>query len=135
MLDWTQQSDGWYANGFRIELRAPRHWVLMDVDSVQNAAQLRVVTDLEPLASETTLSQCKREAAILAAARDRSRLRRRHARVLLLTLAATILLFGQSPTVNTGVAIGSSLVMLRSLGIILGTWAWKIGVRHEVFYQ
>lgn len=134
MLSWTQQADGWYADGFRIELRAPFQWVLVDLEIDEDSAQ--VSTDLEPLAAERTLSQCKREASILATARRRSVLRRRHARTLLILVAASVLLLGPSQATNVLVILVASVIAVRSLGVIVGTYAWNtLGSAHEVFYQ
>jgi len=136
MLTWTQESDGWYTDGFRIELRAPRHWVLVDLDSDLESGSSSVTTDLEPLAEETTLTHCKREAAILVAARQRSATRWKHARILLLTLAATILLLGQSVVMNAAIISVSFVVAFRSLGALLGTLNLsQFGRVHEIFYQ
>lgn len=133
MLSWTQRDDGWYADGFRIELRAPFHWVLVDLDADEPA---RVSTDLEPLAVEKTLSECKREAEILVSARHRSALRRKHLRILLLVVAGSVLLLGQTPTTNVLVVLLAGFIVARSLGVIVGSFTPNIlGAPHEVFYS
>ena len=74
MLSWTKGPDGWYSNGFRIELAEPFRWLLVEVD--HQKAQVRI--EQQPLAVARSLTECKREAELLAAARQRAELRRKH---------------------------------------------------------
>ncbi len=136
MLTWTQEIDSWHASGFRIELQAPNRWALVDLDADQSVGSNLVVTDDKPLAVEATLSQCKRKAALVVTARRTSVLRRRHARVLLLTLATMILLLGASAGMNFLVVLAACVVAARSLGILLGTFGWTYaGLANADFYQ
>ena len=139
MLSWTQQNDGWYANGFRIVRDAPCRWILTEPDPIVPAEGpiSFVAPTLEPLATARTLSEAKREAEIREAARRRASLRRRHSSVLLLTIAIAVLALGDSAVLNTGIILAASYVVLRSIGVILGTLLWRIagGAKDLAFYQ
>ena len=139
MLSWTQQSDGWYANGFRIVRDAPSRWLLTEPppEPASDGLINFVAPAVEPLATARTLSEAKREAEICDAARNRARLRRRHSAILLLTVATTILSLGESQLVNATIILAASYFVLRSTGMILGTLLWRIAgnAADVAFYQ
>lgn len=132
MLTWTQRADGWYSNGFRIELAAPFRWLLLDSEHTPAV----VGPEVTPLAVARTLTECKREAELLTAARQRAEVRRRHIVTLLMVLAAAPMLFVGSA--NTKIVVGAIVAFLavRSVSVILGTLLPQaFGEQHEVFYQ
>lgn len=96
-----------------------------------------VSTPAEPLARARTLSEAKREAELLRLAKHRAALRRRHAVILLLTLAIGILLWGGSPLQNFALLLVMAYFTLRSVGVIMGTilWRWANSARDANFYQ
>ena len=132
MLAWTQRSDGWHSNGFRIELAEPYRWVLVDAGERPVAAgQLR-----EPLAITRSLTECKREAELLAAKRRRHDVQHRQIRTLLIALSSTPFLLGSSSDVNATIVLVALVVAARSLLILLGTLMPRsLREYHEVFYQ
>jgi hypothetical protein len=132
VLAWTQQTDGWHADGFLIELSAPRRWLLLDSDRLVQSVSI----EERPLAVARTLTECKREAELLAAARRRADLRRKHTALLLLMLAALPILVGSSFPQNALVVVTFATLATRSLGVVVGTilWRWTRG-GGEVFYQ
>lgn len=132
MLTWTQQPDGWHANGFRIELAAPRRWLLLDDErEVQ-----QVGPEERPLAVARTLTECKREAELLAAAQRRADLRKRHLAYLILCPCAAILLIGSAPLLNILIVATLATLATRSLGVITGTILWRSAAsRDDLFYQ
>lgn len=133
MLSWTQRSDGWYSNGFRIELAGPFRWLLLEGEPDTSSVSLGP----RPLAVARSLTECKREAELVVSARARAEVQRRHFAILLLTVAATILLVG-SVSSNTAVVVGivgiclATRSVLTLLGTLLPTF---LGQQHEVFYQ
>ena len=139
MLNWTQQNDAWYADGFRIVRDAPYQWVLTEPEPDSEPERLInfLAPALQPLATARTLSEAKREAELRDAARRRAQLRRRHAMILLLTVAATVLALGESAVLNTGLILAATYVALRSTGFILGTLFWRSAgsAREVAFYQ
>lgn len=133
VLTWTQQTDGWYANGLRIELAAPFRWILVETKPEETAV---VSSQVPPLAVARTLTECKREAELVIAARRRSELRRQHLGILGLLFGVGILLMGASPIQNIGVILALATLATRSLGVIAGTIFWRSSrAGHEVFYQ
>ncbi|MDX2342612.1 MAG: hypothetical protein QNL12_02240 [Acidimicrobiia bacterium] len=140
MLSWTQQADGWHADGYHIELAAPFHWVLTK-DTVQPASRhesIQYVTNLpEPLAMARTLTEAKREAELDDMACYRAQVRRRHIAILLTILAVAVLSIGGSPLQSITMVLLVAYFTTRSLGVIAGTLLWKLGgnSRETVFYQ
>lgn len=141
LLSWTQQSDGWHANGYRIVLEAPRRWILTE-EAPESMAALDsaigyVSTPTEPLAQARTLTEAKREAELFDLAKHRAALRSRHTVILLVTLAIGILLWGGPPMQNLALLLVVAYFVLRSLGVIMGTilWRWAISARDAHFYQ
>ena len=59
MLQWTRSGDEWLGNGFRIEMKSARQWILYDVGDVDESA---LVSTSEALASLPTLSAAKYKA-------------------------------------------------------------------------
>lgn len=59
MLTWSRSGDNWLGNGFRIERRSSRQWVLFDVRAEDEAT---LVTTSDPIASLPTLSAAKYKA-------------------------------------------------------------------------
>lgn len=59
MLTWTRSGDTWLGNGFRIEMKAARQWVLYDVGDKDESS---LVSTTEALASLPTLSAAKYKA-------------------------------------------------------------------------
>jgi len=137
MLSWTQQNDGWHANGYHIKLLAPFRWVLTEDQAPVDDTISYVSPVTEPLATTRTLTAAKREAELLIAAQYRAAMRRRHAAILPLLVGASLLLIGNSQVQNLGVLLVGTYFAIRSLGVIFGTWLWRIaGIAHEdVFYQ
>jgi hypothetical protein len=132
LLTWTEQAGAWQADGFRIELAAPLRWLLLDNDREIRSVGLEEA----PLAVARTLSECKREAELLAAARQRSDLRRKHMVLLLLMLASLPMLLGPSFTQNALLVLIVATVAARSLGVITGTILWRWSHPDlDVFYQ
>ena len=130
MLSWTKGPDGWYSNGFRIELAEPFRWLLVEVD--HQKAQVRI--EQQPLAVARSLTECKREAELLAAARQRAELRRKHSVTFVTILALFVLLIGS--TTDPLVLFSVVFLALRSLFVLLGTLLPAgFGEQHEVFYQ
>ena len=132
MLSWTQESDGWHSNGFRIELAEPHRWLLLDkkeqIPSVRQAEQ--------PLAVTRSLTECKREAELVMGKRRRFEVQRRQIMILLLVLAVTTLVVGTPSDANGVIVVLAVVVATRSLTVLLGTFApTALGERHEVFYQ
>ena len=132
MLSWTERASGWHSNGFRIELAEPHRWVL--VDSEEEPAVVGQPT--RPLAVTRTLTECKREAELLAAKRRRRDVQRHQVMILILALAVTPLLLGSSSNINGLGVLVAVCVSTRSVTILLGTVAPQaLGEQHEVFYQ
>lgn len=132
MLSWTERADGWYSNGFRIELVEPHRWVL--VDSAASPAIVGQPTT--PLAVARSLTECKREAELVAAKRRRKDVQRRQMVLLILAIAVTPFLLGSSSNGNAIVVLCGLVVATRSVTVLLGTLAPRaLGEQHEVFYQ
>ena len=140
MLSWTLQNDGWHANGYQIKLEAPYRWVLTEDQAaapVDTGTISYVSTVPPPLAMTRTLTEAKREAELRTAARYRAAMRRRHSAILLLLVGTALLFVGNSELQSLGVLLLVTYFVLRSLGVIVGTWLWRLaGVTHEtIFYQ
>ena len=133
MLTWTERDDGWYSNGFRIELRAPFQWALVDVNA--EVPQVAVSTQAEPLAVARTLSLCKREAEQLAAAAELSVLRRRHTQRLLIAALMMPLVYGTLTVVNFVIFLTALFVVARSATAILDTFLADRPYDSAAFYQ
>ena len=132
MLEWTQHPDGWHSNGFRIELAEPYRWVLVDAGERPVAVGQRE----EPLAVTRSLTECKREAELLAAKRRRHDVQRRQIMTVLIALCSTPFLLGSSSTVDAVIVLVALVLATRSVAILLGTLAPRaLGEQHEVFYQ
>jgi hypothetical protein len=132
MLSWTQRSDGWYANDFRIALAAPHRWLLLDADRDAPAVGL----EEQPLAVARSLAECKREAELLVAKRRRVILQRRQLLTVLLVIAGTPLLLGTSSIGNGAIVLVALALATRSVTVLLGTlMPHALGEQHEVFYQ
>lgn len=74
MLTWTRSGDHWRGNGFRIERRASRQWVLYDSGADHHSG---MVTTSDALASLPTLSAAKYKAEHLHQRRKLSASRQR----------------------------------------------------------
>ncbi len=139
MLSWTQRPDGWHANGYHIELAAPFRWVLtQDVPEARAEAAIGYVsTPPAPLATARTLTEAKREAEIHDSTQYRAAKRRRHGAMLLLIVASGALVMGDSPLTNLAVLLVIAYLAIRSIGVIVGTWLWRLsGISHgQYFYQ
>jgi hypothetical protein len=97
---------------------------------------LPVGPEEQPLAVARTLSECKREAELLAAAHNRAELRKRHLAYLVLSPCAAILLIGSSAVLNVLIVATLATLATRSLGVIAGTVLWRsVGSWDDVFYQ
>jgi hypothetical protein len=72
MLDWRKVDGSWFGNGYRIEHRAPAHWLLED-----NVAEGESVTVDEPIADLPTLQAAKYKAEVLHAESEVSARRQR----------------------------------------------------------
>ena len=132
MLTWIQRSDGWYANGFRIELDRPHRWLLLEGEPRKDA----VVVPERPLAVARTLTECKREAELLRTTRRRAGVQRRQFVTMLLVIAGAVLIAGSSPATSGYVVLAASILVTRSATILIGTLVPRMfGERHEVFYQ
>lgn len=59
MLQWTRSGDTWLGNGFRIEMKAVRQWILYEVGDEDEST---LVSTSEALASLPTLSAAKYKA-------------------------------------------------------------------------
>ena len=122
MFTWVQESDGWYADRYRIECAAPHTFILVDVTVIPSRP---VRVEMSPLASATTLKGCKREAEVVAAALRRTELRRKHLSIILLAAATGVLSIGATfPSSFIVIAVCSYLV-LRSIGIVAGSLLWR----------
>jgi hypothetical protein len=132
MLNWTQRSDGWYANGLRIELAAPFRWLLLDSGREIPAVGL----GQEPLAVARSLTECKREAELLVAKRRRADRQRRHIMTLLLVVAGTPLLLGVPSNTNVVIFLIALVLATRStIALLSSLMPSALGEQHEVFYQ
>ena len=133
MLTWTQRSDGWHANGLRIELAAPFRWLLLEAEQKDPTA---VHLETKPLAVARSLTECKREAELLMAKRRRRDVQRRQIVTLLLILACTPLLVGTDLAFNAMIVIAAVTIATRSIIVLLGSLLPQaLGEQHEVFYQ
>lgn len=132
MLTWTEHTDGWHANGFRIESVAPFRWRVLDNQRTRSPVSL----EEEPLAVTRTLTEAKREAELVADARRRAELRKKHFVILGLIFGSGTVLLGDAPVQNIGVVIVLATLATRSLGVIVGTiLSRSYAANHEVFYQ
>ncbi len=132
MLTWTQRPDGWYSNDFRIELAEPHRWLLLDHDEQLSAVDHRA----QPLAVARSLTECKREAELLAAKRRRRDVQRRQVVLAVLAFAVTPFLLGSPSNVSAVLLVAVLVVATRSVTILLGTLTPQaLGEQHEVFYQ
>ncbi len=59
MLSWTRSGDDWLGNGFRIEKKASRQWILYDSEMEGGDG---LVTTSDPIASLPTLSAAQYKA-------------------------------------------------------------------------
>lgn len=59
MLTWTRSGDTWLGNGFRIERKAARQWILYDLSTEDRSS---LVSTSDVLASLPTLSAAKYKA-------------------------------------------------------------------------
>jgi hypothetical protein len=134
MLVWTECPEGWRADGFRIVLAEPFRWLLIDDDEPPTESAVRVGG--EPLAVARSLTEAKREAELIALARARSAVRRRHLLTLLIS-ASVVLMFIGAPLAGNGVLLViAGSVAARSTMFLLGTLVPDVlSTRHNVFYQ
>ena len=134
MLDWTECSEGWRSDGFRIVLAEPFRWLLLDEENQPD--QSAVSVGWEPLAVARSLTEAKREAELIASARARAEVRKRHFLTLLLAGGVALLLLGGPITGNELPLLVAGIVAVRSTAILLGTLLpTAFGMQHEVFYQ
>ena len=133
MLTWTQRQDGWYADEYVIRLVRPFCWALTQAEDAPEAA---VSIPTEPLATGRTLTECKREAELIASARSRADTRRRQCLLLLISISAALMMLG-APFGGNGLALlVVGILAVRSTAILLGTLIPSaFGEQHEVFYQ
>jgi hypothetical protein len=130
-MTWTERDGGWYSNGYRIERAAPFRWVLL-----ANEPESSVSLTPDPLAIERTLSECKREAELLRAARARAELLRRNVVRLAIVLACTLLLLGASDAQNLLVVLIATILSLRSIAEIIATVFWRhSNPLNDLIYQ
>lgn len=132
MLSWTQRSDGWYSNGFRIALAGPHRWLLLEAKRDTPGVGL----EEQALAVARSLTECKREAELVAAKHRRGDIQRRNIATLLLVLASTPLLLGNSSLADGVIILVALGLATRSITVLLGTLMPRaLGEQHEVFYQ
>jgi hypothetical protein len=90
----------------------------------------------EPLAVTRTLTECKREAELLAEKRRRREVQRRQIMMLLIALSSAPLLLGSSSSVNAMIVLVALVVAARSVFTLLGTLVPRaLREFHEIFYQ
>lgn len=134
MLTWTERADGWYANGYRIELAGPFRWLLLDANRSHDVGAVRL--EEHPLAVARSFTECKREAELLEARRRKHLQQRQHIILLLLILGATPLALGASSFGNGMIVVLAIALATRSVMFLLGSVLPRaFGEQHQVFYQ
>lgn len=118
MLTWKQEHNGWVANGYRIELSEPYHWVLLRNEPRSAPVQVEPI----PLAETRTLTQCKREAELLNAAGRLARIRRRLWGQLIMALMAFAFLPSMPPPWDLVLFLVLLIVAARAIGFLAGTY-------------
>lgn len=135
MLTWTQEPDGWHADGLLIALAEPYRWELLDVANEEEAPNA-ISFGSRPLATTRTLSAAKREAEIVAADRRRKMLRSRHLGILAVTSGLSPLVFTEFNGQTFLILLVLMVVFLRSLGTVVGTlfpvsWDTTTGAMYQ----
>ncbi|MCP3993513.1 MAG: hypothetical protein GY722_00400 [bacterium] len=116
----------------RIELAEPHRRLPLDQEQQLSAVDHRV----QPLAVARSLTECKREAELLAAKRRRRDVQRRQVVLAVLAFAVTPFLLGSPSNVSAVLLVAVLVVATRSVTILLGTLTPQaLGEQHEVFYQ
>jgi hypothetical protein len=132
MLTWKRDDEGWVANGYRIRLVRPYTWELLD----STAADAVVITERTPLAVTRTLSQCKREAELLAAATRIGELRRRYWGVLVMSIAGFMFVPTLAPPGDLIAVLVLLLLTCKAVGFIAGTYMARSHISvNDFFYQ
>jgi hypothetical protein len=132
MTTWTERPDGWHSDGLHIVLAAPFKWLLFDNERPDTPVGIPE----QPLAVARSLTECKREAELVLARRQRAEIRRRHAVILLLVIAGSLLMLGPSWNVNAFIVLIALGLSSRSIGILVGTvLPSAFRERHQIFYQ
>lgn len=132
MFTWKQDNDGWVANGYRIELVKPGHWVLLKDEPATAAVRIEPI----PLAETHTLTLCKREAELMDTASRVAEARRRSWGKLVLAVLAFALVPTLAPPWNLVLTITLLTAAARTVGFLLGTYMARSHVKAgELFYQ
>ena len=132
MLVWTQHSDGWRANGFTIRLVEPFRWVLVKTDA--DSGPVRVPA--RPLAETRTLTECKREAELIATAAERAGLRRRWAAQGLAALGALAFATDLAGPWDVVVVSILGVLVLRCISLVADSFLTSLEYsHHDFFYQ
>jgi hypothetical protein len=134
MLVWTEGPEGWRADGLKIVLAEPFRWLIIDEDAPPVESAVSIAR--EPLAVARSLTEAKREAELIASARARSKVRRRHLLTLLISSSAALMVVG-APFAGSGLLLViAGSVAARSTLFLLGTlMPATLRGQHEVFYQ
>lgn len=134
MLSWTQGTDGWYANGYRISSAAPFRW-LLETTHHPTDDEPKVSAIAEPLAVGKTFSECKREAELIEAARVRVNLVRRSV-MQLASMFAIAALLSASSAEGLAVWLAVGLVAVVPAKRLVATLLWRFGdPTEDLFYQ
>ena len=132
MLTWRQEGDGWHANGYTITLAEPFRWILTKAEPDSGPVSIPVA----PLATGRTLTECKREAELLAASERRGRLRRRWAAQAGIAGSGIVFVAGTAPPWNVLLVTCLLTFVLRCLALIAGTLiAGREYTSRDNFYQ
>jgi hypothetical protein len=118
----------------KIVLAEPFRWLIIDEDAPPVESAVSIAR--EPLAVARSLTEAKREAELIASARARSKVRRRHLLTLLISSSAALMVVG-APFAGSGLLLViAGSVAARSTLFLLGTlMPATLRGQHEVFYQ
>ncbi len=134
MLTWTKEADGWHAQGYVIRLVEPFRWALLPDTEPADEDAVSLIS--EPLATTRTLTECKREAELRAAAVRRSASVRRSTAQLLLAACGLVFTLGSPPPWSFFLSLGLVYVAARSISFMIGLFAARYGQPPGgAFYQ
>mgnify|MGYP001823608507 FL=1 len=132
MLTWKRDRNAWVSNGYRIELLAPHHWVLLRDEPTTAAVQPEPI----PLAETRTLTLAKREAELLDAAGRVTEGRRRAWGRLLFAIVSFGLIPSLAPPWDLAVLTVLLVVVARGIGFLAGTYLARSYVTvRDLFYK
>lgn len=125
MLTWSQSGDHWLGNGFRIERRSSRQWVLYDIEGQDESSLVR---STDPIAMLPTLSAAKYKAEHVHQKRQLATSRQRLGAVVVGALAIAAFFSSYPMVVMTFFVVAASAL----LELVMTWFDRKVGGADQV---